>query len=329
MPLEGERNGSASSSDGTSAGDSEQAHSEAAPRAEVHERREEPIEGEEVRAREWARSATKKTKTDNQRTSRVNKDSPRAPPEPPPPILNHPERSRDDAMKSGEPSSPQTSTDAHNGPGSEVAVPGDHRSERERPASERNGRDIEVNAPRRDTRPRDEVRDDEGCRKGQSEGGSSRRDCGPSSNDGATSGTGRDSKRVEAGPLAEDEPSQHENQDQTTRSVLGLPQSPTNNHANRPTKPMNPPRRRGRLKTRSARIHRARGHAGMHPPITVASGPYRANPTRRMHQICTGDARGVSQANQDPSRRTTGAVHEDRAPPSLGNARPAVNYHIG
>ncbi|KAF9236382.1 hypothetical protein BU15DRAFT_77093 [Melanogaster broomeanus] len=262
IPLEGERNGGASGSDDepkVKLEDGKMHASTAPPNASatvVHAHANAPstpIDEEEGRMRELARSATKKNGND-QRTSRVNEDLPRAPPEPPPPILNHPERPCDDTAKSDEPSSPQTRTDAHNEPGSEVAALGDHASEGECPGSETKGRDS--------VRRRSQSRRVEGEIGDQSDGDDSGRDRGPSSDDSATSNAGRESRRLAPKPLAEDEPNQHKNHERITRNVPGPPQSPTNDHANRPTTPVNPPRRRGRLKTQPARIRQARAYAG-------------------------------------------------------------------
>ncbi|KAF9235314.1 hypothetical protein BU15DRAFT_78146 [Melanogaster broomeanus] len=203
----------------------------------------------------------------DQRTSRVNEDSPRAPPEPPPPIIYHPEQSRDEAMKSNEPSSPQTSTDMHNGPGSEVAAPGDHGSERDTPASETKGRNVEASVPSQDTRPQPrtetkvEAGDDEGCRKGRSDRDGNGRDGRANDDAGATSNAGRESRRLAPKLLAEDEPNQHKNHTRTTRNVPE-PSTPPMNCPKRPTESVNPPHRRGRLKTRPTRIRQARAHAG-------------------------------------------------------------------
>ncbi|KAF9232205.1 hypothetical protein BU15DRAFT_67665 [Melanogaster broomeanus] len=270
---------------------------------EVHEkRREELIEGEEGRMRERTRS-TMKTNEDDQRNPNVNDDLPRAPPEPPPPTLNHPERSRDEAVKSDEQSSPQTTTDAHHEPSSEVAALGDRGSEREPPASEGNGRDIETNAPSRDTRPRacmrieEEARDDEGCRKGQGEGDGCQRDNGASGNDGTTSDASRDSRRVVLKALAEDEQSQHHENVRTTPKNSPAPSRPSAKRRKRPTEPVNPPRRRGRLKTQPARIHRARAYAGTRTRAVyghIGTIPAQSNSSDAsdMHRECRGSVPG-------------------------------------
>ncbi|KAF9233781.1 hypothetical protein BU15DRAFT_79761 [Melanogaster broomeanus] len=318
LPLEGERDGSASGSDDEPKVELEggRMHASTAPpnasAKVVHAHANTPstpTEGEEGRKREQARSAMKKNEID-QRTSRVNEDSPRAPPEPPPPITNHPERSCDDAVESNEPGSARTSTDVRNEPGSEIAAPGDQGSEWECSTSD----------------PIEEVRVDEGHRGGQSEGDSSRRDHSPSSDDGTTSNAGRKSGRLAPKLLAEDEPSQHKDQDRITRNVPGPPQSPTNDHANRPTKPVNPPRRRGRLKTRPARIRQARAYApAEYSRVGTLPGPIQPvgciGYAPEMPGECPRPARTKAEG---PRAQHTRTAH----PPSPGNARRAANYHI-
>ncbi|KAF9238401.1 hypothetical protein BU15DRAFT_75341 [Melanogaster broomeanus] len=100
--------------------------------------------------------------------------------------------------------------------------------------------------PGSSVRRRSQSRRVEGEMEGQSDGHSNERGGGASGDDGTTSNAGCESRGLMPKMLAqaEDESSQHKNQDQTTRSVPGLPQSPTNN-MKRPTTPANPPRRRG------------------------------------------------------------------------------------
>ncbi|KAF9224096.1 hypothetical protein BS17DRAFT_766738 [Gyrodon lividus] len=103
------------------------------------------IEGEEGQKRKQVQSATKKNGKDLH-TSRVNDDLPQAPPKPPP-VLQHPKQSRDNAMNLNEPGTARTSTDTCNDPGSKTAAPGDHGSEWECSGSKMEGHNIEVNAP--------------------------------------------------------------------------------------------------------------------------------------------------------------------------------------
>ncbi|KIJ10858.1 hypothetical protein PAXINDRAFT_16192 [Paxillus involutus ATCC 200175] len=85
--------------------------------------------------------------------------------------------------------------------------------------------------------------------------------------DGRTNGTGDstssascDSKRVKTGVLAEDEGSQQrDDKPNVTTDLPGLP-TPLLYATSRPTHVANPPRRRGRLKTRSTKVSRARAY---------------------------------------------------------------------
>ncbi|KIJ12359.1 hypothetical protein PAXINDRAFT_14835 [Paxillus involutus ATCC 200175] len=112
---------------------------------------------------------------------------------------------------------------------------------------------------------------------GQSEGDGGHRD-GRTINTGSpTSGTSRDSKRVETGALPDNETSQQHNgkpRASTSSPEPSTPPTPLPYATKRPTHHPNPPRRRGRLKTRPTRVSRARayrvrtrsdGHADHHP----------------------------------------------------------------
>ena len=75
--------------------------------------------------------------------------------------------------------------------------------------------------------------------------------------DGATSVARRDSERVETDALAEYQASQHEQRRDATRNVPG-PSTPLPNHHRRPHTHPNPPRRRGRMKTRPTSVSNPR-----------------------------------------------------------------------
>jgi hypothetical protein len=75
--------------------------------------------------------------------------------------------------------------------------------------------------------------------------------------DGATSGARRDSKRVETGPLAEDETDQH-GQREREMAHVPRPSTPHPIDHRHPTDQPNPPRRRGRLKTRPTKVSNPR-----------------------------------------------------------------------
>ena len=131
--------------------------------------------------------------------------------------------------------------------------------DRIRPRSDRNERDVEPNPPGRDRGPggdpgeRDESGGDEGDRERQSDGDSDEMEGRRGGKDGATSGARRDSKRVDTTPLTAGEPGQHGRRKRRTTSAPE-PATPPSIDPRRPTDHPNPPRRRGRLKTRPRRI---------------------------------------------------------------------------
>ena len=75
--------------------------------------------------------------------------------------------------------------------------------------------------------------------------------------DGATSGACHNSKRVGMTALAEDQASQYEQRKRDTTDVPRPSTAPTNDHR-LPADHPNPPRRRGRLKTRPSRVSTTR-----------------------------------------------------------------------
>ncbi|KAF9245749.1 hypothetical protein BU15DRAFT_70819 [Melanogaster broomeanus] len=125
----------------------------------------------------------------------------------------------------------------------------------------------------------------------RSDGDGSRRDGATSSNNGAMSDTSRDSKRVKTGPLAEDEARQDRWYMHRLRDDIPEPCTPPATHPKRPTEPVNPPCRRGRLKTRPARIHRARAYKE-----TRAKYPRKIQP-HRVDASHSADALEMSNCN--------------------------------
>ncbi|KAF9239630.1 hypothetical protein BU15DRAFT_61857 [Melanogaster broomeanus] len=143
---------------------------------------------------------------------------------------------------------------------------------------------------------RNQSSEDEGCTKGRSDRDGSGRDGGASGDDSATSSAGCESRRLVPKMLAEDEQSQHRAH---IRTALNSPRPspPLPNNTKRPTKPANPPRRRGRLKTRPRRVNRAPaheetrtragyGHVGTVPGHSDPSG------ASDMHWECRGNSLG-------------------------------------
>ena len=133
------------------------------------------------------------------------------------------------------------------------------------PSNVRNERVVDTNALRRDRRPgghmgelaRSKGVESDWRRRKDGEGvGYARRRGG---NDGTTSGTHGDSKRVDPRPLAEGVPGQHGKRKRRTTDVPG-PSRPPPTHPRPPTEYVDPPRRRGRLKSRPRRVSQARVH---------------------------------------------------------------------
>ena len=75
--------------------------------------------------------------------------------------------------------------------------------------------------------------------------------------DGATSGTCRDLKRVETDPLAIEKEGQHERRKRTTNNIP-RPSTPPAIYPRSLTGYVDPPRRRGRIKSRSGKIRRTK-----------------------------------------------------------------------
>jgi hypothetical protein len=128
-----------------------------------------------------------------------------------------------------------------------------------RPRGVRDERDVETNAPSREMPPGDPEGDQ--IESGDVESGRERQSVGDGDQaggrrgwmDGATSGARRDSKRVETTPLAEGETGQHERRKRTTTDAPG-PSEPPPDHPRSLTDYVDPPRRRGRLKTRPREV---------------------------------------------------------------------------
>ena len=115
--------------------------------------------------------------------------------------------------------------------------------------------------------------------------------------DGATSGARCNSKRVGTRSLAEEQTSQHEQRKRTTAHVPRPPIPPPSHHRRPHTHP-NPPRRRGRMKTRPTSVSNPRTTY----QVKRASKPNRANRTRRIRCKWTGDGVGAIP-DRDTRRR--------------------------
>ena len=131
--------------------------------------------------------------------------------------------------------------------------------DRIRPVGNRNERGGDAKTPSRDRGPgghrgkQGESGDVDGDRERQSDGERDEMDGRRGGMDGATSGARCESKRLETRPLAEDETDQHGQRKRTTGDAPRPSTQPTK-RPRRPTDHPNPPRRRGRLKTRATSI---------------------------------------------------------------------------
>ena len=127
------------------------------------------------------------------------------------------------------------------------------------PRSDGSERGVETNAQCRHTGPggrlgeRDGLGDVEDDLERRSDGDGDQTDEGRGGKDGAMSGARRDSKRVDTTPLTAGEMGQHGRRKRETADVPEASTPPTIDHR-RPTNHPNPPRRRGRLKTRPTSI---------------------------------------------------------------------------
>ena len=148
-------------------------------------------------------------------------------------------------------------------PGSETAIPDGVHGVQELPRRVRNERVDETNAPCRANWPGghggEQIGwgDIEGDQERQSDGDGDQRGGRRGGKDGATSGARRDPKRVETTPLAAGETGQHGRRNRRTTDVPETSKPPPI-HPRWPTDHPNPPRRRGRLKSRPRRVSNPR-----------------------------------------------------------------------
>jgi hypothetical protein len=135
--------------------------------------------------------------------------------------------------------------------------------DRIRPSSDGNSRGVDANTLCRDKAPggdpgeRNDSGEVEDDRERQSDGNGDHRGWRRGDKDGATSAARRDSKRVETDALAGYQTDQHNQRQRTARNVPGPSTPPPDDHR-RPTYHPNPPRHRGRLKTRPRQVSQTR-----------------------------------------------------------------------
>ncbi|KIJ16145.1 hypothetical protein PAXINDRAFT_11188 [Paxillus involutus ATCC 200175] len=96
------------------------------------------------------------------------------------------------------------------------------------------------------------------------------------------SGTTPDSKRVEAGPLADDETSQQWNGRPNVLNHSPTPSTPSTKHTKRPTHLTNPPRRRGCLKTAPTKVSQPERQSDVTETVQSYRGSVPEPPPSRM-----------------------------------------------
>ena len=138
--------------------------------------------------------------------------------------------------------------------------------------------------------------------------------------DGATSGARRDSKRVETDPLAIEKEGQHERRKRTTSDVP-RPSTPLPIHPRHPTELVNPPCRRGRLKSRPKRIRRSNMEKIDLPSRTAMSRPKRAHRAHRIGRIYTPDAGGAPHSDGEAARPLRVRAHAAETQDLIAEAR--------
>ena len=133
----------------------------------------------------------------------------------------------------------------------------------------KNERDVETNALRRGNGPGGHLVEEVGPgdieddREHQSDGDGDEMNGRTARMDDATSGARRESKRLESRPIAENETSQNEQRERKIAHVPRPSTPPTIDHRH-PMDHVNPPRRRGRIKTRPRQVSRIRARKLTH-----------------------------------------------------------------
>ncbi|KIJ12712.1 hypothetical protein PAXINDRAFT_14470 [Paxillus involutus ATCC 200175] len=179
-----------------------------------------------------------------------------------------------------------------------------------------------VDEPGDDRDDGDESREVEDERGGQSEDDVCQQDGRTYDTGDATSSVNRNSKRVEAAPLADDKDGQQRNgKPDVTKHVPGPP-TPHPSNTNQPTHHANPPRRHGRLKTLPTNVSQPE-HTEYAPRQMVELTTTQANRMQRKQCRATG---GVSQSHHSRGRRAPRPVHRHC---TLSTSPIPPDYHIG
>jgi hypothetical protein len=226
--------------------------------------------------------------------------------------------------------SPGTAPDEPDEPGGETAVPGDAHSTQEGPRCKANGGGGETSAPRRDRGPggrlgeQGKSGDVEEDRERQSDGNGDQECERRGGKDGATSGARRDSKRVETTPLAEHETDQHGRRKRRTADVP-RPSTPHPMDHRHPTDQPNPPRRRGRLKTRSRRVSTPGRPTRSHGRVKAVSGGSDASYMMYMDRRWWRRVPAIRNAKTRPLE----SIEDERVHLDSATTSRAATYHIG
>ena len=199
------------------------------------------------------------------------------------------------------------------------------------PRTEGDQRYVETNAPGRDGGPGGHIGESvesgevEGDRERQSDGDGIEMDREWCWTDSATSGARRDSRRVGLQPLAEVRSSRQERR-QRTMAHAPRPSTPPSRYARSLSDHVDPPRRRGRLKTKSRRVSQTQARRYAHQAIRTRRGHYRIR-----FICCTGTWDGAEAIS---SRKTRRRGHWSRSRPSAHTRSSkdfsrAATCHIG
>ena len=144
--------------------------------------------------------------------------------------------------------------------------------------------------------------------------------------DGATSGARRDSKRVETDPLAEDKARQHEWR-KRMRSDVPRSSTPPPEHPRPLTDYVDPPRRRGRIKSRSEKIRRTKMKKSTYRIVQPRRGQSRR--TKRIGDV-TYEVQMLGEPIPARYRRSTTLQRlriQDRAHSALPEPRLTIYGH--
>ena len=194
------------------------------------------------------------------------------------------------------------------------------------PSSTSNERGVDTNALHRDRRPGGHIgelttsKGVEGDWKRRNDGECVGYDGRRGGKDSATSGASHDSKRVGTRLLAGNKSGQNGKRKRANTDVPG-PSRPPPSHPRRPTEPVDPPRQRGKLKTRTRKIRRSNMEKDDLPNRTATSRPKRAH---RAHRICcmhTPDAGGAPHSDGEAARPLRVRAHAAETQDLIAEAR--------